>query len=345
MFHLDYPLEDALLDAQIVAGETLITHLARDVIDISGPDCADYLQGQISADIKKLDAGKSTMSFALDPKGRVECLFRLTRLTDDHFLADTEPGHGGALKDSLERFKLRTKADFAPANRQMLAIRGACVGENDRSQAQSQVLETLWPGISSPFTSSQLDGFDVLAEAPAMTASMKAGSSEIAEIASSEHIFEWLRTLYGLPVMGKEIQPGAIPNETGLLDVAVSFEKGCYRGQELVERIDSRAGARRELLRVVSTEPLMAGEPIRDHANEEVGTVVSAVERPQVHPPARTQIRSPVQRDFVKFAYVGFAAVSSNAVDDKSMLFCSDSPDKALFVLPIMPKNPKQTAE
>jgi folate-binding protein YgfZ len=43
------------------------------------------------------------------------------------------------------------------------------------------------------------------------------------------------------PKMGAEIVPGeTIPAETGLTDVAVSYTKGCYPGQELVERMDSR---------------------------------------------------------------------------------------------------------
>jgi folate-binding protein YgfZ len=50
--------------------------------------------------------------------------------------------------------------------------------------------------------------------------------------------------------MGVEIVPGeSIPAETGITDVAVSFTKGCYPGQELVERMDSRAATAPRLLR------------------------------------------------------------------------------------------------
>ena len=53
------------------------------------------------------------------------------------------------------------------------------------------------------------------------------------------------RIAAGWPGMGSEIIPGeTIPAETGLADVAVSYTKGCYPGQELVERMDSR-GVRR----------------------------------------------------------------------------------------------------
>jgi len=46
----------------------------------------------------------------------------------------------------------------------------------------------------------------------------------------------------GIPVMGLEIDEGTIPAEAGVVDRSVSFTKGCYTGQELVARIDSRGG-------------------------------------------------------------------------------------------------------
>jgi folate-binding protein YgfZ len=46
----------------------------------------------------------------------------------------------------------------------------------------------------------------------------------------------------GIPVMGRELDEGTIPAEAGVVDMSVSFTKGCYTGQELVARIDSRGG-------------------------------------------------------------------------------------------------------
>ncbi|MGH9054699.1 MAG: YgfZ/GcvT domain-containing protein, partial [Acidimicrobiales bacterium] len=50
------------------------------------------------------------------------------------------------------------------------------------------------------------------------------------------------RVLTGLPMMGAELTEKTIPSETGLIGATVSFTKGCYTGQELVARIDSRGG-------------------------------------------------------------------------------------------------------
>lgn len=85
------------------------------------------------------------------------------------------------------------------------------------------------------------------------------------------------RIAAGWPKMGVEIIPGTtIPGETGVVPVAVNFTKGCYPGQELVERMDSRGATAPRSLRIV--EVLEGAEPggaIVDDAGIEVGTLTS----------------------------------------------------------------------
>lgn len=80
----------------------------------------------------------------------------------------------------------------------------------------------------------------------------------------------------GWPRLGIEIVPGdAIPGGTGLTRVAVCFTKGCYPGQELVERMDSRAAeAPRSLRRLDVAEGTQPGDPVVDDGVE-VGVVTS----------------------------------------------------------------------
>ena len=80
----------------------------------------------------------------------------------------------------------------------------------------------------------------------------------------------------GWPRLGREIVPGeTIPAGTGLSRVAVSFTKGCYPGQELVERMDSRAAEAPRSLRRITVAPGTApGDPVLDDGVE-VGVVTS----------------------------------------------------------------------
>jgi folate-binding protein YgfZ len=84
------------------------------------------------------------------------------------------------------------------------------------------------------------------------------------------------RIAAGWPKMGAEIVPGeVIPAETGLAEVAVSFTKGCYPGQELVERMDSRGSTAPRHLTVLARRPDdQPGGAVR-RGGVEIGTITS----------------------------------------------------------------------
>lgn len=89
------------------------------------------------------------------------------------------------------------------------------------------------------------------------------------------------RIAAGWPRMGHEIVPGeTIPAVTGVLGVAVNFTKGCYPGQELVERMDSRGAEAPSSLRILavgSDVPLgtVVGHPVVDPEGATIGTITS----------------------------------------------------------------------
>ena len=84
------------------------------------------------------------------------------------------------------------------------------------------------------------------------------------------------RIAAGWPKMGAEIVPGeTIPAETGLADVAVSFTKGCYPGQELVERMDSRGSTAPRHLVVLPLRDGDAPGVVVAQDNAQVGTITS----------------------------------------------------------------------
>ena len=93
----------------------------------------------------------------------------------------------------------------------------------------------------------------------------------------ADAVAEAQRIESGWPRMGAEIIGGeTIPAETGLNDVAVNFKKGCYPGQELVERMDSRAAvAPRSLRRLAVADGAVAGDTIVDADGKDVGVLTS----------------------------------------------------------------------
>jgi folate-binding protein YgfZ len=201
--------------------EPFAAWIERDVIHVSGSDAIDYLQGQLSQDVAALAIGGSTWTLLLDPSGKISAWLRVTRVGASELVLDGDAGSGKTALARLERFKLRTKVDFVlDAATPTLAVRGVPL------PSPSAGLPIVWPGV---------DGYDQLGP----SASLPAGVAERTAAA-----YEAARIEAGVPANGRELTDATIPAEAGqwLIDASVSFTKGCYTGQELVARIDSRGG-------------------------------------------------------------------------------------------------------
>ena len=210
--------------------------VARDVVRVSGPDALAYLHGQVSQDLLSMAVGDVRWTFLLQPTGKVEVLARVRRTEDDTFVFDVDGGYGEALEARLNRFRIRVKADVEVLPWRVLCVVGAGVD-------------------------------DVVAAEPQPPPGLREGSPDE---------LERDRIDAGWPAMGAEIVPGeTIPAETGVLDLAVNFAKGCYPGQELVERMDSRGASAPRRLRVLTVaEGAAPGDPI-EIDGETVGVLTS----------------------------------------------------------------------
>jgi aminomethyltransferase len=96
---------------------------------------------------------------------------------------------------------------------------------------------------------------------------------------AGEEAFEYLRIESQLPRFGRELTLDYIPLEAGLWD-DVSFSKGCYTGQEIIARLESRGRLAKRLVRLTAGEPLVAGSELRAGAKS-AGTITSAADGPQ----------------------------------------------------------------
>jgi folate-binding protein YgfZ len=229
----------------------LVVWLERDVVRVSGPDAESYLQGQLSQDMGAIGTGEAAWSLLLQPQGKVEVLLRMTRVAADDFVLDTDAGWGERMIKRLQLFKLRTKADIDPLDWRVLAVR-----DTAEAPAGELVVPFEWNGFS---------GFDVIGAAPDPPA-------ELGDPAE----YERRRIEAGVPVMGRELDERTIPAEAGVVERAVSFTKGCYTGQELVARIDSRGGNVPRHLRRVRVESAVPPPGATLHAGDkEVGILTS----------------------------------------------------------------------
>ncbi len=213
----------------------------RDVITAVGPDTLSFLQGQLSQDLQAMSNGESRLTLHLQPNGRLIGLARLTRVDDETVLLDTELGVGERIRAGLARFLIRTKC--------VLTIEEA-VPSLSWPNAPAGILEQRLFGVELPLIVSSVpfyDGVDMIGtdRLAIDTAMVPSVDADVAEAFRIEH---------GVPRDGAEFTDTTLPSETAIIDHAVTFGKGCYVGQELVERIDSRGRVVRSLRRLESLE-------------------------------------------------------------------------------------------
>ena len=236
----------------------MIVDLARDFVRVAGPDAVSFLQGQVSQDVVALGVGASAWSFILQPQGKVDALIRLTRTGVDEVVIDVDGGYGATVTERLVRFKLRVKATIEPVD-------WACVAVRD--EVPPVVPEGVFAVVGAWEPGSDLIG---------LRAALPSASGEDAAT------YEAARIAHGWPAMGAELTERTIPEESGIVDRTVSFTKGCYTGQELVARIDSRGGNVARRLRVVVFEPGTDLPPIGASlvvGDGAVGEITSAARR------------------------------------------------------------------
>ena len=251
------------MTAGIVAGP-----VPRDAVLVTGADAAPYLQGQISQDVDAVAPGSSVWSLVLAPQGKVDAWFRLTRGTGDSFVLDVDSGFGETLVARLERFRLRVDVSFERlAGWRMLAVRGPRATGVWLDTVAAEVRAAVdWPGFG---------GIDLLGPDPAPPPGLTVDGSNDLEVA---------RIRAGWPAMGRELTERTIPAEVGgLVESSVSFTKGCYTGQELVARIDSRGGnvpRPVRLLEIVGDGDVSPGDEIAVDGKA-VGEITSAAADPE----------------------------------------------------------------
>jgi len=191
--------------------------LPRDFVAVHGPDAVKFLQGQLSQQVE-VAVGESAWALVLQPQGKLDSFLRFRREADDRYVLETDAGFGDGLAERLNRFKLRIKADVEPLAWKCLAVRGPAAAATGGNMVSD------WPG---------LPGADRIGEAPELPDGVRLCDLDA---------YESVRIEAGIPVMGTELDETTIAAEAGIVERSVSWTKGCYTGQELVARIDSRGG-------------------------------------------------------------------------------------------------------
>jgi folate-binding protein YgfZ len=217
---------------------TGVARRPRAFVRVQGPDAASFLQRMLSNDVL---AGESCEALLLTPKGRVIAPLLVWRRGEDDFLLLTEPELGETVRVHLTRMRLAARCAIEPEEHASTIVLGEGEG-----------------GI--PVGDFGVPAVEVL-------------DAELEPTLDDDEL-ERLRISAGTPRWGSEIDDRILPAEAGLDARAVSFDKGCYPGQEPIARLRYRGHVNRRL-RVLEVEGADPGAEVV-HDARVVGRVTSA---------------------------------------------------------------------
>ena len=269
----------------------------KDFLRVSGTEAESYLQGQLSQDIEGMSDGEARFTFLLQPSGKVDAWLRITRQTQNDYLLDVDKNYGELVLARLKRFLLRTDCRVEILNYFLYTEIGNSRNENDFVDC-----------IAIPYSWFGFEFTDYI---------FKSDSFSEGFTLIDDQVWTEVRIKAGIPEMGKEIDTSTIPASLGIADFSVSFTKGCYTGQELVARMDSRKGGTPyRLVKISGISGITASQGVLLNNGEEIGTITSEIV---------------IDNDF--FA-LGFLKRGVNSPIEAQVID-EDSNEKSVFVMPL----------
>jgi folate-binding protein YgfZ len=214
------------------------------VVRVEGPDATRFLQGQVTADLREMPAGTSTLAGWCSPQGRVIALLRIGAVPGG-FLAVLPRELCGPVSERLRRFVMRSKVLITDASGE-LPIAGI-------SGCEPEALEAIGPLPGELVTLRLPSSRELLIGSPAQLGATVAGLTPAeAEAWEARCISE------GEPEIYASTSESWLPQMLNLdLLGAISFHKGCYPGQEIVARTQNLGRIKRRLLRYLVTGPAL----------------------------------------------------------------------------------------
>src|ERR1700733_4968060 len=291
-------------------------------ICLTGADRVRFLHGQVTNDVKKLRVGEGCYAAITTAKGKMESDLNIFTLADE-LLLDFEPGLTGKISQRLEKFIVADDVqvvDVAP-HYGLLSVQGpkaadvinvlGLFGWGERPRESLMPTNPDGSSVASPHqfpakpfdsvkTSDATLGEIYLANNPRLGTSgfdlfvpnNSLGAVADKLIAAAKHIggravgwtaFETARIEAGIPRFGADMDETNIPLECGIESRAIVYNKGCYIGQEVINRIHSVGHVNKELRGLRLADDLK-NLPARGEKlflnSKEVGCITSAVKSP-----------------------------------------------------------------
>jgi folate-binding protein YgfZ len=247
------------------------------LIQITGSDAGDFLQGQLTQDIERVARTGSLPAAWCNPKGRVVTVLRILEIDGGYGLI-LPASLAETVNSRLTIFRFRADVEFEIAGSDWTQV----VFHDDEDMNELKTLG-LKPDqeVNATRTAHELTAANVGIEETCVELFGNKADFEKAGIDTNEHAdSEFLaaaKIRAGIPVILENTSEKYTPHMLNLdLLGAISFEKGCYTGQEVVARTQNLGSSKRRLMRYSTDSTLTGGDRLSD-GEKDVGEVINVI--------------------------------------------------------------------
>lgn len=265
----------------------------RSIFSAQGSDRARFLHNMVTNDVKGLTPGRGVYATMLDLRGHILADLRIY-CDENQFFVETDADLLEKVLATLGHYNIGSRVPLDPLSLGILSVQGPKAGAllartlradlPGPGELRNALVNGQWGGlrvIRSSITGEE--GFELwappAAASPLREELLAAGSAD-GLLPCGSAALETLRIEAGIPVYGAELAEDTLPLEANLLN-ALSFTKGCYIGQEIVERARSRGHVNWKLagLFVDSPQPPAPGEKLL-REGKPIGEITSVCASP-----------------------------------------------------------------
>jgi folate-binding protein YgfZ len=267
------------------SGVYQLRHRAK--ITLTGSDHVRWLNGMVTNNVRDLAMGHGVYAFLLNPQGHIlGDLYAYNR--GESLLVDTDKAQLEKLLAVFDKYIIMDDVEVANVNLATIGIAGPdsaavlrAAGIDFPELRPLQFIDLEWRQMNLTLVhgdNASLESFELWLAAetvPSLVEALtKSGATHVGETA-----LELLRIASGLPRYGQDIRERDLPQETEQTR-GLNFSKGCYIGQEIVERIRSRGNVRRKFTGfLIEGELPSPGSKLQIEAKE-VGEITSVASLP-----------------------------------------------------------------
>jgi folate-binding protein YgfZ len=257
----------------------------RAKLSLTGGDRVRWLNGMVTNNIRDLATGHGLYAFLLNPQGRIlGDLYAYNR--GESIVVDTDRSQSEKILATFDHYIIMDDVEVkdvtdevsavgisGPRGREVLIAAGFAVPEIQPLQMQS----VTWQSMECSLVCGEQGNWEIWVPSSGVRklwdALLAAGARPVGFEALEVHRIE-----SGIPAYGIDIRDRDLPQETEQ-ERALNFNKGCYIGQEIVERIRSRGAVHRKFTGFVLNGTVATGSKVVSNGKE-VGEITSIAELP-----------------------------------------------------------------